>query len=105
MSGELHVELLVGREVVDAAGRRVGHIQEFVAQERGSEIVVSEVHVGRYALAERFSITGLGIAFTRFFGGYGFSREPRRFPWEELDFADPERPRLKKRIEEYGTPS
>jgi sporulation protein YlmC with PRC-barrel domain len=97
---ELHVERLVSRQVVDAEGKPVGRIEELLAEQQGSDYVVTEVHVGRAGLAERFSVRAVGTMFTRLFGARSFSEKPWRIPWHDLDLHDPEHPRLKKRREE-----
>lgn len=90
---ELHVELLSGRKIVDRNGKKVGRIEEILAEYRGGrELIVHEVHVGRRGFAERFS---LGL-----FGARIRDKSPAKLRWEDLDFTDPERPRLKVSIEE-----
>ncbi|HEV8434112.1 MAG TPA: PRC-barrel domain-containing protein [Thermoanaerobaculia bacterium] len=89
---ELHVELLSGRKIVDRNGKKVGRIEEIVAEYRGEELIVQEVHVGRRGFAERFS---LGI-----FGARVRDKSPAKLRWEDIDFTDPEHPRLKVAIEE-----
>jgi len=86
---ELHVELLSGRKVVDRNGKKVGRIEENVAEYRGEELIVYEVHVGRIGFAERFSLRA-GMR----------AKKPAKMRWEDLDFTDPEHPRLKLAIEE-----
>ena len=86
---ELHVELLSGRKVVDRNGKKVGHIEEIVAEYRGTELIVREVHVGRSGFAERFSLRVMMR-----------SKKPAKLRWEDIDFTDPEHPRLKVAIEE-----
>jgi sporulation protein YlmC with PRC-barrel domain len=86
---ELRVELLVGRKVVDRKGRKVGRIEEIVAEYRGTELVVTEVHVGRRGMAERFSLR----AQVR-------DKTPTKLRWSDLDLSDPDHPRLTKSIEE-----
>jgi len=83
-SGEVSVEQLLGREVVDANGKRLGHIEEIIAEREGDELLVKEFHVGRAAVAERLS-----------FGLFG-AHEPHRIKWSDLDLSDPQHPRLKK---------
>lgn len=92
---ELRIELLVGRKIVDAAGKKLGHIQEVIAEYRGGEMVVTEVHVGRAGFAERFSLKSASQIFTAAMGGRTRSQHPSRFRWEDVDFSDPDRPRLK----------
>lgn len=88
---ELHVELLSGRKIVDRNGKKVGRIEEIVAELRGKELIVREVHVGRIGFAERFSLA---------FGARLHDKKPQKLRWEDIDFADPEHPRLKVAIEE-----
>ncbi|HEY2092215.1 MAG TPA: PRC-barrel domain-containing protein [Thermoanaerobaculia bacterium] len=97
---ELHVELLTGRKVVDRNGKKIGRIEEIVAEYRGNELIVEEVHVGTRGFAERFSLRGVGDAFTSVFGARLRDKTPARLRWEDLDFSDPEHPRLKVAIEE-----
>lgn len=100
---ELHLELLLGRTVVDANGRRVGRIQEFVAEQRGDGLEVTEVHVGLSGLEERLSVGGAGVTFTKLFGGLASSATPQRIPWKDLDFADPDHPKLRSSSDERST--
>jgi PRC-barrel domain len=92
----INLEMLIGRKVVDANGKPVGRIEEFVATRRGADLVVTEVYVGRRGLAERLSARGAAMAFIRFFGGRSQTRKPQRIKWGDLDLSDPERPRLKR---------
>lgn len=83
---ELHVELLSGRKVVDRNGKKVGRIEEIVAEyAAGRELIVQEVHIGRFGFLERFSVRMFGTRATK----------PSKLRWEDLDFTDPEHPRLK----------
>ena len=43
---ELHVESLLGRVLHDVDGRKIGRIEELVAEQRGTEWIVVELHVG-----------------------------------------------------------
>lgn len=89
---ELHVELLSGRKVVDRNGKKVGRIEEIVAEYRGEELIVYEVHLGRRGLAERFSLGSFGARMP--------AKSPAKLRWEDIDFSDPEHPRLKVAIDE-----
>ena len=93
---ELHLELLVGHRLVDASGKVIGHIEEVIAEREGDHLVVTEVHVGRGALAERLSVGAIGGAFTSLFGARTRSPRPRRIPIEAIDFSDPDHPRLRE---------
>ena len=93
---EVHAELLIGREVVDADGKRIGHIEEMIASNRKGELVITEFHVGGGALAERISAHGVAMSFLSFFGAHHRSDKPRKIKWRDLDLSDPKHPRLKK---------
>jgi hypothetical protein len=78
---EVNFELLFGRDVVDANGKKAGRIEEIVASHRGGEMVVTEFHLGSGALAERL------FAHLR--------KPPKRVKWGDLDLSDPDHPRLR----------
>lgn len=90
---ETHVELLVGRKVVDANGEELGRIEEIVAENIDGEFVAVEFHVGRFGLAERFSIYHFGAWLFRRLGAHGVSPKGHQIPWQKLDLSDPEHPR------------
>ena len=97
---EVNAELLIGREVVDVNGKRVGHIEEMIAARRGTDLVVTEFHVGRGALAERLSAHGAAMTFLNLFGAHRRSKEPYRIKWRDLDLSDPKHPRLTKSVDD-----
>ena len=90
----VHLERLLGKLVRDAGGARVGRILSVRAEVQGEECLVREYDLGPYALLRR-----LGISLGRLAGLPG-QGEPLRVPWEQLDLADPERPRLRCRQDE-----
>lgn len=99
MAQELHLELLLGRYVVDTAGERVGRIEEVRAEKQADEWVITEYLVGLAAIAERFSAQRLVTQFLSWF------RQPHHragycIPWDKLDLSDPEHPRLTCTIKE-----
>ena len=96
MKRQLHLELLLGREVVDANGKKVGRIEEAVAEKRNGEWIVKEFLVGTFGIMERFSIHHFGGTILRRFGATGTSPSAQRVRWNDIDFSDPEHPRLKK---------
>lgn len=97
---EVKLELLIGRRVTDANDVRVGRIEEVVAERDGDELLVTEYHVGRYALFERFSIRHFGIGLLRYLGARAQSTDPHKIPWHKIDLSDPEHPRLTCSIDE-----
>ena len=92
----LHLELLLGRAVFDANGKKIGRLEEAVAEKHGGEWVVTEFLCGKFGAMERFSIHHLGSALMHMLGATGTTGKPQRIKWDELDLSDPERPRLKR---------
>ena len=79
---KIHFELLLGRKVRDPEGVSVGRIFSAHAELDGKDCVIREFLLGPGALLTRF-----GIPFRRW--------APVRVPWDLLDIADPEHPRLR----------
>ena len=88
---EVRVEELVGRRLCDVDGRKVGRIEEFVAERRGTDWVVIEVHVGPGALLER--IVDLSTLFPLLSTLERRLRKRYRIPWEQLDLTNPAHPK------------
>ncbi|HSS51227.1 MAG TPA: hypothetical protein VLX28_19980 [Thermoanaerobaculia bacterium] len=92
-SAKVHLELLLGREVHDSEGKRVGRLLSVTAERDGDECVVREFLLGPAALLHRLGITTLHIV--------GFKRKkPLAVPWDQLDLSDPKKPRLRCRADE-----
>jgi sporulation protein YlmC with PRC-barrel domain len=92
----VHFELLLGREVHDSAGKRVGRILSVTAEREGGDCVIREYLLGPAALLRRLGITTLRLV--------GFKhREPLRVPWDQLDLSDPKKPCLRCRVDELPT--
>ena len=95
---EIRVESLLGHHLRGPDGKSLGRIEEVVADVRGTDWIVVEVHVGRGALLERLteltSLVPLFSALQHYLG------ERRRVPWERLDLTDPSHPRATVRREE-----
>lgn len=88
---ELRLESLLGHRLRGADGKSLGRIEEVVAEIRGSDWVVVEVHVGPGALLERVAeLTSLVPVFGALQRRLGARR---RVLWDRLDFTDPSRPR------------
>jgi sporulation protein YlmC with PRC-barrel domain len=100
---EVRLHHLVGRTVHDVDGRRIGRIQELLAEielhEHGNEYVVREFHIGAFGVLE-------ALAGSRF-----AQRAMKRLewltryrvstvPWELMDLRDPLRPRVTRSIRE-----
>ena len=88
---EARVEELVGRRLCDAEGRKVGRIEELVAEIDGTEWLVVEIHVGPGALLERIVDLSSLLPWMSALG----KRLHRRYiiQWRDLDFSDPDHPR------------
>ena len=92
----VHFELLLGRKVLDPEGRKAGRILAVRAEPEGEDCVVREYLLGTAAL-----LTRLGLSAGRLVG-IPIRREPLCVPWDLMDLKDPQRPRLKCRLEELG---
>src|SRR3954468_24480717 len=87
MSTTLRLDRLLGREVFTANNRRLGRLEEFRAELRGSDWVVTEYIIGGAGLIERLGLGVRLILNIERAGGY-IAR------WDQLDFANPLKPRL-----------
>lgn len=94
MSGELHVERLIGKKVRDAAGEVVGRIGEFIVEYVDGDLVLTEVHIGPWAMLER---VGAFITQLPYFASIHFERWRFRVAWDRFDWANPDEPRLRVR--------
>jgi hypothetical protein len=96
---QVHVELLIGRTVVDSAGRRVGRIEEIVAAEMDGECRVLEYHLGTWGTLERIGAAGrLGAGLLNAF--VPRTHRACAVSWDRMDLSDPMRPRVTVRREE-----
>jgi sporulation protein YlmC with PRC-barrel domain len=86
---KVHLELLVGKVVHDAEGKKVGRIRSVHAEKEGDDCVVRHWELGGAALLSRFGISALRLV------GWPLRKEPRKIPWDQMDLSDPEKPRLK----------
>jgi hypothetical protein len=89
---EANVELLLGRMVHDAAGRRLGRLEEIRAVAHGGELRVSEYLVGRRAMAVRLT-TGSLLPRVAHLLRLGAPGSGYVIPWSWMDLSDPENPR------------
>ena len=92
-SAKVHLELLIGREVHDSEGKRVGRLLSVTAERDGDDCVIREFLLGPAALLKRLGITTLHLV--------GFQRKkPLAVPWDQLDLSDPKKPKLRCRAAE-----
>lgn len=96
---EVHLELLLGKRVLDSNEKPVGRIEEVRAEKQGDEWIVKEYLIGTAALLERLSAWTIGLKILhllgarKIYGGYSV-------PWDKLDLTDLEKPRLRCSVEE-----
>ncbi|HEX8169411.1 MAG TPA: hypothetical protein VF824_02595 [Thermoanaerobaculia bacterium] len=88
----VHLETLIGREVVDADGRRAGRIEEARARQSGKELVITEFLLAHGRLERTSFLLHQLLAHV--------SPKSIRVPWEKLDLSDPRKPRLTCRVDE-----
>jgi sporulation protein YlmC with PRC-barrel domain len=95
---ELHLELLLGKQVFALNGKPIGRLEEVRAElnNRG-HCFVSEFLIGSYAVLERLSVWRIGraILHTLHVRNNGY-----RVPWDQLDLSDPQRPQLKCELDD-----
>lgn len=105
MMYRLRVDLLEGRMVHDPSGRKAGRIRELIGEvERpgSGEYVVREFHLSNGGLLEAL----LGASAATVIADR-FRRSPRRtvVRWEDLDLSNPERPKLRRPLDELRKPA
>jgi sporulation protein YlmC with PRC-barrel domain len=94
---EVRLERLLGRLVMDAAGRAVGRIEDVEAEPRGEAYAVTYAVLGPEGQLARL----LGFAHqlpTLRALGLGRPARTRRVPWAWIDFSDPMHPRLRPSV-------
>ena len=96
---EIHLELLIGKQVFALNGRPLGRVEEVRAElnNRGS-CFVTEFLLGSYAVLERLSAWRMGRTIMRTLRLR--RKEGYRVRWEQLDLSDPRRPQLKCEVDE-----
>ena len=96
---EIHLELLLGKQVFAQNGRPLGRLEEVRAElnARGY-CFVTEFLIGSYALFERLAAWRMGRVILRTLR-VG-RREGYRVRWEQLDLSDPRRPKLACEVDE-----
>jgi hypothetical protein len=93
MSTEVRLDRLVGREVYTGNHRRLGRLEEFRAERRGTGWVITEYVIGAAGLLERL---GLGVRLI-----VGIKRAAGYVArWDQLDLSNPRRPTLTCAVED-----
>ena len=93
MRREIRVDLLLGRVVRDAAGRRVGRIEDMRVARDGRDWIVTHFLLGPVGWRQRLSPTGLRLRWHTLRGTQRAAL--RRVRWDALDLSDPARPQLR----------
>jgi hypothetical protein len=99
---ELHLELLLGKQVLDLNDRPIGHLEEVVAEQQGEDWVITAYLIGPIALIERLSAWTLGLALLRMLGAQKW-HQGYRIPWDRLDLSDLDHLRLTCTAQELAT--
>jgi len=91
----IHVEVLMGRRVVDTAGQSVGHIAEILAApDESGHMVVREYLLRRHRLLDSLDIPGFAGGLVRLLGGH-MVHAGVKVPWDKMDLSDPRHPRTR----------
>jgi hypothetical protein len=89
---EVRLDRMLGRPVLTGNNRSAGRVEEFRAEMHGTGCVITEVVIGQAGLVERLDV-GVRLLLGRALSGY-VAR------WNQVDFSNPETPRLTCRVEE-----
>jgi hypothetical protein len=92
-SKEVRIEFLLGRRVRALNGRVIGRIEEIRGEMKKGECLITEFHVGSYAVMERLASLSVGRAFLRRLGARSKDAS-YRVSWDQLDLSDPDKPHL-----------
>ena len=91
---EVNAELLVGTQVHDVDGEKVGRIQEMRVDSREKSCVVESYLIGASALIERLSAWTLVRPIARVLHARKLY-SLYEVPWQDMDLSDPKRPKLR----------
>ena len=97
---EIHLELLLGNQVYALNGRAIGRVEEVCAELDQGAASVNEFLVGKYAILERLSAWEIGRAVLGLFGP--LLKSGYRIRWDQIDFTDPEHPKLTCQVSELA---
>jgi sporulation protein YlmC with PRC-barrel domain len=97
---EIHLELLLGKQVYALNGRPIGRLEEVCVQLQEGVATVNEFEVGTYALFDRLSAWQIGRSILGLFGS--LSKSGYSVKWNQLDLSDPERLKLTCSVNELS---
>jgi hypothetical protein len=87
MSTELRLDCLLGREVHTPTNGRLGRLEEFRAERRGDEWVITTFVVGAAGLLERLGLGVRAVLGAARSNGY-------LVHWDQMDLTNPDQPRI-----------
>lgn len=92
---ELRLGILLSRKFYDPDGREAGRVEELRARHDGGDCVVEAYVIGSAGLIERL---GARTTVRRLLGMFGVKGRHHSavIPWDEVDWSDPEHPRLRR---------
>ena len=93
MRTSIRLDRLLGREVHTANHRRLGRLEEFRAERRGADWIVTAYVIGAAGLAERLGVGVRLILGMRRASGY-VAR------WDQMDVSNPDRLRISCPVED-----
>lgn len=89
---ELRIDRLLGRQVLAANGRPAGRLEEFRAEVRDGNCVITGYVLGSAGLIERLGVAARGL--------FGLPPTGYVARWDQIDFSNVETPRLTCPVEE-----
>lgn len=90
---EVNAELLIGRNVRDVNGEKIGRIEEFQVENEEKACLVEAYLVGASGLVARLSAWSLVRPIAHALRGRVPS--PYKVPWDQMDLSDPRHPTLR----------
>jgi sporulation protein YlmC with PRC-barrel domain len=103
MSGRFQLDLLVGRRVVDAAGRKLGRVDEVCLVREGDHYVVEGLLIGVNGLAERLGVAHPLERLEKRLNFNAWGMEDHIIYWDQIDSIQEKCIRLKISREEIQT--
>ena len=103
MSGRFQLDLLVGRRVVDAAGQKLGRVDEIQLMREGDHYVVEGLLIGVNGFAERLGVAHPLERLERRLNFNAWGVEDHIIYWDQVDSIEEKCIRLKVPREEIQT--
>jgi hypothetical protein len=92
---EIRLDQILGRQLLGGNNQPIGRIEEVRANRHGNGCSVVEVVVGMSGMFERLDLGARMLV--------GASKQARVARWDQIDFSNPEKPRLTVPVEELST--